>query len=73
MEEPWWSKYKKIGREKWGKDFVLWKGMFRAFVSQAKDREYLPMSEMLLDTFVDVGRARQEGRPLRVYQTGVLI
>ncbi|MFX0132235.1 MAG: 2-hydroxyacyl-CoA dehydratase [Candidatus Hodarchaeota archaeon] len=64
MEEPWYKKYKKFRREKWGKDFRLWKIMFDAILVQAKNEPYNPVTELLLNMFVDVGRARMTGKPI---------
>ncbi|MFX1449712.1 MAG: 2-hydroxyacyl-CoA dehydratase [Promethearchaeota archaeon] len=64
MEEPWYNKYKKYRREKWGKDFKLWKIMLDGFLAAAKDQPYEPFMEMVLDMFVDVGRARISGKPI---------
>ncbi|MFX1449713.1 MAG: 2-hydroxyacyl-CoA dehydratase [Promethearchaeota archaeon] len=64
MEEEIYKKYKKISREKWGKDFKLWKIMFNGILVQAKSELFTPATELLLNYFVRVGRSKMIGKPL---------
>lgn len=66
MDAELFKKYKKMGREliPKGKEFSLWKGMYSAMLAQTKDQPLGPFIEMMLNIFLDVGKARTEGRPL---------
>jgi benzoyl-CoA reductase/2-hydroxyglutaryl-CoA dehydratase subunit BcrC/BadD/HgdB len=73
MSEHWYKKYKKIAREKWGPEFTLWKAMFRGFIDLFKQRmkeegtfddPINPVGKMLLDKFINVPKARLEGKPI---------
>ena len=72
-EEHWYKRYKKLSREKWGSEFTLWKTMFRGFIELFKkrmkeaemfDEPINPVGKMLLDKFIQVPRARIEGKPI---------
>ncbi|MFX0027963.1 MAG: 2-hydroxyacyl-CoA dehydratase subunit D [Candidatus Hermodarchaeota archaeon] len=64
MDEETFQKYKKLGRGGWGKDLTLWKTMYMGFVNQNKDEEFTPFTELLLDVFLSIPRARKEGSPI---------
>jgi len=61
LGEEWYKKYEEIGMEEWPSDFSTWKTMFLGFLAVAKPNPPDPFTEMLLDMFVDVARARMEG------------
>ncbi|MFX1530886.1 MAG: 2-hydroxyacyl-CoA dehydratase [Promethearchaeota archaeon] len=58
------NKYKKLGRGNWGKDLVMWKTMYTAFLNGVKSEELTPFNEMLLNIFLDIPKARKEGTPI---------
>lgn len=64
MDEDLYKKYKKISREKWGKNFKLWKIMYDGILIRAKDELFTPATELLLNYFVKVGRSKTKGKPL---------
>ncbi len=64
MEDEVYKKYKKISKEKWGKDFKLWKIMFDGILIRAKTEPFTPATELLLNYFVNVGRSKMKGKPL---------
>lgn len=73
MAENWYMKYKKIGREKWGAEFTLWKAMYRGLVdmmwedTKSRGLENEPINaftEMFINYFIDVPRARLQGKPI---------
>ncbi len=73
MSEKWNKKYKKIAREKWGPGFTLWKAMFNGLIDQMwmisrqtgePEDQPNPFIEMFLNVFIDVGRAKSQGKPL---------
>ncbi len=73
MEENWYKKYKKLGRGKWGSEFTLWKAMYRGlldFMWQRAKEEGMenepidPFREMFFNYFIDVPRARKQGKPI---------
>jgi len=59
-----YNKYKKLGRGSWGKDLLMWKTMFNTFLIQNKDEEFTPVTELLLNTFLDIPKARKEEKPI---------
>jgi len=74
LDKELFDKYNKLGRGNWGKDLTIWKTMYRGFLSQTKSEggffsigksEGLnPFNEMLLNTFLDIPKARKEGIPV---------
>ena len=64
MDIELYNKYKKLGRGSWGKDLLMWKTMFNAFLIQNKDEEFTPITELLLNTFLDIPKARKEEKPI---------
>ncbi|NVM01603.1 MAG: 2-hydroxyacyl-CoA dehydratase [Candidatus Helarchaeota archaeon] len=64
MVEPWYKKYRKMSKEIKGKDFKLWKTLLNGALMMARSMPYEPYVEMMLDNFVNVGRARIKGKPL---------
>ena len=64
MDIELYNKYKKLGRGSWGKDLLMWKTMFNAFLIQNKDEEFTPVTELLLNTFLDIPKARKEEKPI---------
>jgi len=61
------KKYKRLSRGSWGKDFTLWKVMYIEFLKKMKDEEFTPPMELLLNVFLDLGKARKEGTPIIMY------
>ncbi|MFX1454960.1 MAG: 2-hydroxyacyl-CoA dehydratase [Promethearchaeota archaeon] len=59
-----YQKYKNLSKGNWGKDLTLWKMMFTALLTQNKDIDLSPLNEMLLNIFLDIPRARKEGKPI---------
>ena len=57
-------KYRKLGRGDWGKDLTMWKAMYIRFLKQMKDEEFTAISELLLNLFLDLPKARKEGRAI---------
>jgi benzoyl-CoA reductase/2-hydroxyglutaryl-CoA dehydratase subunit BcrC/BadD/HgdB len=64
MDKELFTKYKKLGRGSWGKDLSLWKTMYTAFLSQMKNEELTPLSELLLKIFLDIPEARKQEIPI---------
>ena len=64
MDKELFDKYKKLGRGKWGKELSLWKTMYLGFVNQMKDEEFTPFIELLLNVFLSIPNARNEGKPI---------
>ena len=64
MDIELYNKYKKLGRGSWGKDLLMWKTMFNTFLIQNKDEEFTPVTELLLNTFLDIPKARKEEKPI---------
>ena len=64
MDKELFENYKKLGRGNWGKDLAIWKTMYRGFLKQAKSEEFNLFTEMLLDNFLDIPKARKEGNPV---------
>lgn len=62
-----YKKYKKLGRGNWGKDLRIWKTLYIGAINQLKDEEFTPISEMLLDVFLSVVRARRNNNPIIMY------
>ena len=58
------NQYKKEGRGNWGRDLAIWKTMYNAFLSPLKEEELNPFNEMLLNIFLDIKKARKEGKPI---------
>ena len=59
-----YDEYKKKGRGSWGKDLKIWKTMYNAFLNAAKEEEINPFTEILLDIFLSIPKARKEGNPI---------
>jgi benzoyl-CoA reductase/2-hydroxyglutaryl-CoA dehydratase subunit BcrC/BadD/HgdB len=59
-----YNNYKKLGRGSWGKDLLMWKTMYNAFLAQNKDNELTSITELMLNIFLDIPKARKEGRPV---------
>jgi benzoyl-CoA reductase/2-hydroxyglutaryl-CoA dehydratase subunit BcrC/BadD/HgdB len=64
MDIELFNKYKKLGRGSWGKDLLMWKTMYTAFLTQNKDAEFTPITELFLNIFLDIPKARKEGKPV---------
>jgi len=64
MDIELFNKYKKLGRGSWGKDLLLWKTMYTQFLTQNKDEEFTPVTELFLNIFLDIPKARKEGIPI---------
>ena len=64
MDIELYNRYKKLGRGSWGKDLLMWKTMFNTFLIQNKDEEFTPVTELLLNTFLDIPKARKEEKPI---------
>lgn len=59
-----YNKYRKLGRGSWGKDLLMWKTMYNTFLNQNKDEELTPITELLINIFLDIPKARKEERPI---------
>ncbi|NVM01601.1 MAG: 2-hydroxyacyl-CoA dehydratase [Candidatus Helarchaeota archaeon] len=66
MDKELYKKYRKTAKDMIpkGQEFSLWKGMFSAMLGAAKDQPLEPFLEMMLNVFIDVGKARTEGKPI---------
>lgn len=64
MEKELFDQYKKLGRGSWGKDLAIWKTMYTGFLTQSKDEEFNPFTELLLNNFLEIPKARKEGKPV---------
>ena len=64
MDIDLFTKYKKLGRGSWGKDLIIWKTMYTTFLSPLKNVELTPFDEMLLNIFLDIHKARKQGKPI---------
>ena len=64
LDKELFDEYKKKGRGSWGKDLKIWKMMYNAFLNQAKEQEINPTTELLLDIFLSIPKARKEGNPI---------
>ena len=64
LDKELFDEYKKKGRGSWGKDLKIWKTMYNAFLNAAKGEELNPFTEMLLDIFLSIPKARKEGNPI---------
>ena len=64
MDIELFNKYKKLGRGSWGKDLLMWKTMYTAFLTQNKDEEFTPVTELFLNIFLEIPKARKEGIPI---------
>jgi len=64
LDDEEFQKYKKLGRGSWGKDLVMWKTMYTGLLAQARTQEFNPFTEMLLNNFLDIPKARKEGIPV---------
>ena len=67
LEEEIFDQYKKLGRGSWGKDLMLWKTMYNAYLTQMKEEELTPLTEMMLDILLSIPKARKEGKPIIMY------
>ena len=64
MDIELFNEYKKLGRGSWGKDLTLWKTMYTTFLNPLKNEELTPFNEMLLNVFLDIHKARKQGKPI---------
>ena len=64
MDDEVYMKYKKLGRGNWGKDPSMLKMMYMGLLNQRKDEETNPILEMLLDYFLNIPKARKEGKSI---------
>ena len=64
MDIEVFNEYKKLGRGSWGKDLTLWKTMYTTFLNPLKNEELTPFNEMLLNIFLDIHKARKQGKPI---------
>lgn len=64
MDPELFKEYKKLGRGNWGEDLAIWKVMYTAFLSPLRNVELTPFNEMLLNIFLDLLKARKEGKPV---------
>ncbi|MFX1454958.1 MAG: 2-hydroxyacyl-CoA dehydratase subunit D [Promethearchaeota archaeon] len=65
MDEETYLKYKKLGRGNWGgKDLAMLKMMYTGLLNQFKDQESTPTTEMFLNYFLEIPKARKEGRKI---------
>jgi benzoyl-CoA reductase/2-hydroxyglutaryl-CoA dehydratase subunit BcrC/BadD/HgdB len=64
LDKEMYDEYKKKGRGSWGKDLKIWKTMYNAFLNAAKEEEINPFTEILLDIFLSIPKARKEGNPI---------
>ena len=64
MDEETYQKFKKLGRGSWGKDLIMWKAMYNAALTRFKDEEYTPFVDFMLNVFLDLPKARKEGKPI---------
>ena len=62
MDIEVYNKYKKLGRGNWGKDLTMWKMMYLGLLNQNKDEEFTPVFELLFNIFLDLPKARKEGK-----------
>jgi len=76
MEFDWYKKYKKLAREKWHKEFNLWKMMYLGMIDCVKkmainrgteEEEFNPFSKLFLNFFLEVPKARISGKPIIMY------
>jgi len=59
-----YNKYKKLGRGNWGKDLSMWKMMYMGILYQRKDEEFTTILELLFNIFLDLPKARKEGKTI---------
>jgi benzoyl-CoA reductase subunit B len=64
MELELYNKYKKLSRGNWGKDLSMLKMMYVGLLNQMKDEELTPITEMLLRYFLEIPKARKEGKTI---------
>ncbi len=64
MEIDIYNKYKKLGRGNWGKDLIMWKAMYTGLLTRFKEEEFTPFVEFFLNLFLDLPKARREGKPI---------
>ena len=64
MDNELYLKYKKLGRGNWGKDLSMLKMMYMGLLNLRKDEETTPITEMLLNYFLEIPKARKEGRTI---------
>ncbi|TFG26045.1 MAG: 2-hydroxyacyl-CoA dehydratase [Promethearchaeota archaeon] len=65
MEMEIYNKYKKLGRGNWGKDLIMWKAMYTGLLTRFRDEEeFTPFYEFFLNLFLDLPKARREGKPI---------
>ena len=67
LDEETFQKYKKLGRGAWGKDLSLWKMMYTGMLNLVKEEDFTPFVEMSFNMFLDLPKARKEGRPIIMY------
>jgi benzoyl-CoA reductase subunit B len=60
-----YNKYKKLGRGNWGKDLIMWKAMYTGLLNRFREEEeFTPFMEFFLNLFLDLPKARREGKPI---------
>jgi benzoyl-CoA reductase subunit B len=64
LDEETFQRFKKLGRGGWGKDLSLWKTMYMGFLNRFKEEDYTPFVEMMFNMFLELPKARKEGRPI---------
>ncbi len=64
LDTELYVKYRKLGRGDWGQDLTMWKAMYMRFLKEMKDEEFTAISELLLNIFLDLVKARKEGRAI---------
>jgi len=64
MDLELFNKYKELGKGNWGKDLKMWKMMYTGFLTQNKDEEFTPFTELFLNIFLALPKARKEGIPI---------
>ncbi|MHA2035953.1 MAG: 2-hydroxyacyl-CoA dehydratase [Promethearchaeota archaeon] len=64
MDIELYNRYKKLGKGSWGKDLLMWKTMYNVFLNRNKDEEFTPITELLLNVFLDIPKARKEEKPV---------
>ena len=76
LDEETYQKYKKLGRGSWGKDLIMWKTMYTGLLTTAKaglpttttqEEDITPFTEMMLESFLSIPKARKEGIPVIMY------
>ncbi|MFX1571579.1 MAG: 2-hydroxyacyl-CoA dehydratase [Promethearchaeota archaeon] len=64
MDNEIYMKYKRLGRGNWGKDLSMLKMMYMGLLNQMKDEEATPITEMFLEYFLNIPKARKEGKTI---------